>query len=188
MATTHRQTRCGRVFFGLRPRQRRLPASRCARRSRSLSGHAAHSGRERTHTRRAEIHDGLRVVRRRARAGVHSLGAAPQRRARTSRLAGKAFDAEVAREHTLHVAVENRMSLRPCDSARIAPAVERPMPGSACTASIVVGKLPAVLPRRSAARRDADCARARSSRAPSTDAALRRPAQPPSVARRESAA
>ena len=78
-----------------------------ARAAVAACGHSAQRGlRARTH-RRAQIHDGLRVDRDVVRAACCLPPAATTRQRRV--LVGRAVDGVVAREHALHVAIEDGM-------------------------------------------------------------------------------
>ena len=105
------------------PRPRVAGAARCGSRRRQLglrpsrnatqSAATGHSRHARLRTRaygRAEIHDRLRVVARRAPRGVQASASDHSRRS-TRGSPGIALDAELAREHALHVAVEDRVPL-----------------------------------------------------------------------------
>ena len=158
-------------------------APRAPRRTSSLMGHTVQAGRVRVQSvaprsMMAWVYAAMRS------AGVHASrprhsAASTARRARVARRCRIRARARAWRCRP------GSDAARPRDSARIAPAVERPMPGSAVTSSMCRGKLAVEGARPGLGRRRAGYAHGRSTRVRSRDAAPHPPAPPPAPRRSE---
>ena len=170
-STASRARRSRRCFA---PGSCRLPS--LARGDAPLAHRAHRARRPRARAeRRPEIHDGLRVRAPPARRGVQRIGARPELASSTAAELGSPSIPNT--RASTRLAFPSRIGCRsPRESARIAPAVERPIPGSAVTSSSFRGNVPAMALDDQPGRSDAGSAPARNTRARSTDAAPHRSA------------